>query len=304
MSDVTKAGRALGQGLMDVVGAVTSPAAPILEQLPKIAAEYSALQGRPEALQLMRSQEQQNLMGQLLQQQMQGTSQVNPQLQMALATKDYGAASKLISQQQQRDKFMSSIDKDKMLTPEHKQLLTDALNSGIDVKSAADLRARLTLGSEAVKRKVEEEAKKPGQAAAVTTAQVQAKQALEITPEKIVQQLQAQNPNLSPEDLKKAAYGQMVQRKLFADKEGKAKFDKFWEGQQILGSVPKTQGFWEKYVTPLFSDNKVAQPTTSQQPTQSTKQPAQQPQGQIMISPSNPGKRYMKYPDGTVKEIK
>jgi len=306
MADITNAGRSVGQGLMDVIGAVTSPVAPILEQIPKIAAQYEAYRGNAVPLQLMQQQKNQDLMGQLLQQQMGGVSptEINPQLQMAIATKDYGTASKLLNQQQQRDKFMSSVDKDKMLTPEHKQLLTDALNSGVDVKSAADLRARLTLGSEAVKRKIEEEAKKPSQAAAVTTAQMQAKQALEVTPEKIVQQLQAQNPNLSPEELKKVAYGQMVQRKLFADKEGKAKFDKFWEGQQILGSVPKTQGFWEKYITPLFSDNKVAQPTAPQQPIQSTKQPAQQPQGQIMVSPSNPGKRYMKYPDGTIKEIK
>ena len=156
------------------------------------------------------------------------------------------------------------------------------------------------MGSEAVKRKIEEEAKKPSQAAAVTTAQMQAKQALEVTPEKIVQQLQAQNPNLSPEELKKVAYGQMVQRKLFADKEGKAKFDKFWEGQQILGSVPKSPGFIEKYITPLFSGNKAAQPTMPQQ--QQAAKPTQ-PQGQILISPST-GRRFMKSPDGSLTEIK
>lgn len=299
MADITKAGRSVGQGLMDVIGAVTSPVAPILEQIPKIAAQYQALQGNPAALQLQQQQQNQNLMQQLVNQQMAGTStdQVNPQIQMAIATKDYSTASKLLSQQQQRDKFMSSVEKDRMLTPEHKQLLTDALNSGVDVRSAADLRARLTLGSEAVKRKVEEEAKKPSQAAAVTTAQLQAKQALEVTPEKIVQAVQAENPNLSVEDLKKVAYSKMLERKLFSDKEGKTKFDRFWEGQQIVGNVPKAPGFLEK-IQNLFS------PKQEQQAPQQTK-PAQQaqPQGQVLVSPST-GRRFMKNSDGSLTEIK
>jgi hypothetical protein len=219
-------------------------------------------------------------------------------LESAIASKDYGAASKLISQQQQRDKFMSSIEKDRMLTPEHKQLLSDALNSGVDVRSAADLRARLTLGSEAVKRKIEEQAKKPEEAAKITTAQLKAKQELEVTPEKIIQQLMVEKPNLSPEELKKAAYGQMLQRKLFADKEGKAKFDKFWEGQQILGAVPKEPSLLEK-VQNMLSPKQ-------EQPAQTQPKPAQQaaqPQGQVLVSPST-GRRFLKNADGSLTEIK
>lgn len=300
LEDITQAGRGVGQGLLDVLGAITSPVAPILEQIPQIAAQYQALQGNPAALQLMQQQQQQDLMKQLVQQQLQGVQQdqVNPQIQMALQTKDYGTASKLISQQQQRDKFTSSIEKDKLLTPEHKQLLFDALGSGVDVKSAADLRARLTLGSEAVKRKLEEEAKKPGQAAAVTTATTQAKQALEMTPEKIVDILKVNQPSLNPEDLKKAAYGEMLNKKLFTGDKGKKDFEKFWEGQQIIGNVPKTPGFLEKFMGMV--SGKQEQPVQQAQPAQ---KPTQQPQSQILVSPST-GRRFIKNPDGTMTEIK
>ena len=305
MADVTKLGQVIGQGTADVLGAVTSPVAPLLATIRDIiqTPEQKA------------AKEQQNLLKQLVNQQMAGITettgttpqQVSPQIQVALATKDYGTASKLLSQQQQRDKFQTSIQKDKLLSSEHKQLLTDALNSGVDVKSAADLRARLALGSEAVQRKLTEEAKKPGQAAAVTTAQLQAKQALEVTPEKIIQNIKAENPNLSPEDLKKVAYGKMLERKFFSDKEGKAKFDKFWEGQQIIGNAPKTPGFIEKYIQPLLQSNPPAQQTqpTVQQPVkqQQPAKPQQQPQCKILVSPST-GRRFMQNPDGSMTEIK
>lgn len=297
LEDITQAGRGVGQGLLDVLGAITSPVAPILEQIPQIAAQYQALQGNPAALQLMQQQQQQDLMKQLVQQQLQGVQQdqVSPQIQMAVQTKDYGTASKLISQQQQRDKFTSSIQKDKLLTPEHKQLLFDALGSGVDVKSAADLRARLTLGSEAVKRKLEEQTKKPEEAAKITTAQLQAKQALEITPEKVIAGLQASKPDLSPEDLKKAAYGEMLNKKLFTGDKGKKDFEKFWEGQQIVGNVPKTPGFLERFMG-MIGAGQPPQPQPQQKP-------AQQPQGQILVSPST-GRRFMKNPDGSMTEIK
>jgi hypothetical protein len=300
MSDVTKAGRSVGQGLLDVIGAVTSPIAPILEQIPKASAYYQAGMGNVAPLQLMQQQQQQDLMQQLVQQQLQGVQQdqVSPQIQMALQTKDYGTASKLISQQQQRDKFTSSIEKDKLLTPEHKQLLFDALGSGVDVKSAADLRARLTLGSEAVKRKLEEQARKPEEAGKITTAQMQAKQALEVTPEKIIDTLKVNQPNLNPEDLKTAAYGEMLNKKLFMGKDGKKNFEKFWEGQQVIGNVPKTPGFLEKFMGMI--GGKQEQPA---QPSQPAQKPAQQPQGQILVSPST-GRRFIKNPDGTMTEIK
>lgn len=295
LEDITKGGQAVGQGLLDVLNAITSPVAPILQQLPKINAAYQASIGNPIPMQMMQQQQQQDLMKQLVQQQLQGVQQdqINPQIQMAVQTKDYGTASKLISQQQQRDKFTSSIQKDKLLTPEHKQLLFDALGSGVDVKSAADLRARLTLGSEAVKRKLEEQTKKPEEAAKITTAQLQAKQALEITPEKVIAGLQASKPDLSPEDLKKAAYGEMLNKKLFTGDKGKKDFEKFWEGQQIVGNVPKTPGFLEKFMGMIGAG----------QPPQPQQKPAQQPQGQILVSPST-GRRFMKNPDGSMTEIK
>jgi hypothetical protein len=297
MADVTKLGQAIGQGTADVLGAVTSPVAPLLGTIRDIiqTPEQKA------------AKEQQNLLKQLVNQQMNETTsaQVNPQIQVALATKDYGTASKLLSQQQQRDKFQTSIQKDKLLSSEHKQLLTDALNSGVDVKSAADLRARLALGSEAVQRKLTEEAKKPGQAAAVTTAQLQAKQALEVTPEKIIQNIKAENPNLSPEDLKKVAYGKMLERKFFSDKEGKAKFDKFWEGQQIIGNVPTPPpGILESLAkSAVESVKKSFQSQPGQQGQQQPAKPQQQPQGKILVSPST-GRRFMQNPDGSMTEIK
>lgn len=305
LEDITQAGRGVGQGLLDVLNTITSPVMPVLEQIPQIAAQYQALQGNPAALQMMQQQQQQDLMKQLVQQQMQGIQQdqINPQIQTALATKDYSMASKLLSQQQQRDKFVNSIQKDSLLTPQHKQILLDSLGSGVDVKSAADLRARLTLGSEAVKRKLEEQAKKPEEAAKITTAQLQAKQALQITPEKIIENLKINQPNLSPEDLQKAAYGEMVSKKLFSGKDGKKNFEKFWEGQQVIGNVPKTPSFLEKFVA-MFGSSQQQVPQQSAQPVQAAQpaQQVQQPQGQILVSPST-GRKFIKSPDGKITEI-
>jgi hypothetical protein len=299
LEDITQAGRGVGQGLLDVLNTITSPVMPVLEQIPQIAAQYQALQGNPAVLQMMQQQQQQDLMKQLVQQQMQGIQQdqINPQIQTALATKDYSTASKLLSQQQQRDKFVNSIQKDSLLTPQHKQILLDSLSSGVDVKSAADLRARLTLGSEAVKRKLEEQTKKPEEAAKITTAQLQAKQALEITPEKIVDILKVNQPSLNPEDLKKAAYGEMVNKKLFTGDKGKKDFERFWEGQQIVGNVPKTPGFLDKFMGMLGA----GQSQPQQQPKQQ-QQPVQQPQVQVLISPST-GRKFIKSPDGKITEI-
>lgn len=141
LEDVTKTGRGIGQGLIDVLNAITSPVAPILEQIPKAAAQYEAYRGNPVPLQMMRQQEQQNLLGQLLQQQMQGmkTPQQDEQLQFSLASKDYSGASKRIKELRNTEQMISAVDKDAKIPEDDKIFIKNYLRSGGNINNAATL---------------------------------------------------------------------------------------------------------------------------------------------------------------------
>lgn len=141
MAEITKAGQSIGQGLMDVLGAVTSPIAPIIQQLPKVAASYEAAKGNIAPMQLMQQKEQQALMQQLVQQQMQGMKapQQDEQLQLSLASKDYSGASKRIKELRNTEQMISGLEKDSKIPEDDKLFITNFLKSGGNVNTAATL---------------------------------------------------------------------------------------------------------------------------------------------------------------------
>lgn len=148
LEDITKAGRGVGQGLLDVLGAITSPAMPILEQIPQIAAQYQAYQGNPAALQMMQQQKaSQDLMQQLAQMQTQPTSekpqiaapqiQMTPRLQSAIKSGNTEAFNKEVERQQGKGSLEVQIRSNKLLDENEKSMLIGQLGSNIPTTEVA-----------------------------------------------------------------------------------------------------------------------------------------------------------------------
>lgn len=139
LDDITKGGRAAGQGLIDVLNAITSPVAPILEQIPKIAAQYQAYQGNPIPMQLLQQEQNRGLMNTLMQQQMQGPQpagqqpafqiQQTPAIEQAIRSGDTNAFNKEVAQQKRRSAAIENINASS-LPAEEKQILNRRLFAG------------------------------------------------------------------------------------------------------------------------------------------------------------------------------
>ena len=148
MADVTKAGRSVGQGLLDVIGAVTSPIAPILEQIPKAAAYYQAGMGNIAPLQMMQQEKtRQDLMQQLAQMQTQPTTekpqaaapqiQMTPRLQSAVKSGNIEAFNKEVERQQGKGSLEVQIRSNKLLDENEKSMLIGQLGSNIPATEVA-----------------------------------------------------------------------------------------------------------------------------------------------------------------------
>lgn len=142
LEDITKGGQAVGQGLLDVLNAITSPVAPILQQLPKINAAYQASIGNPIPMQMMQQQQQRDLMQQLMSQQLQARQpqsqktempqiQMTPELQSAFASGDRDLFNKEIKRQESRSNMEMTIRANKRLQPEERQSLLGQLESNV-----------------------------------------------------------------------------------------------------------------------------------------------------------------------------
>lgn len=160
LDDITKGGRAAGQGLIDVLTAITSPVAPILEQIPTIAAHYQAYQGNPIPMQLLQQEQNRGLMNTLMQQQAQQpkVQQINatpafqiqrtPELEQAIDSGDKNAFNKEVAQQKRRSAAIENINASS-LPAEEKQILNRRLFYGDDpddvYKQFESARTRQTL---------------------------------------------------------------------------------------------------------------------------------------------------------------
>lgn len=135
LEDVTKGGRAVGQGLLDVLGAIASPAMPILEQIPQINAAYQLSQGNPLPAQMLQQEQNRNLLQNLAQMQgggQQGTAQqiqMTPTLQSAIQSGDTNAFNKEVSQQRRRSTALENV-LSSSLPDEEKQILSKRLFAG------------------------------------------------------------------------------------------------------------------------------------------------------------------------------
>lgn len=147
LEDITKLGRGAGQGLLDVLGAITSPVAPILEQIPKIAAQYEAYQGNPVPLQLQQQEQTRNLLQQLAQQQTaaqpSGVSQLEmtPTLQTAIRAGDQAAYNKEVQRQSGLGNFELSVRSNPALKQEQKDVLLAARKSGVPIDELYKMQA-------------------------------------------------------------------------------------------------------------------------------------------------------------------
>jgi uncharacterized protein HemX len=293
MSEVTKAGRALGQGLMDVVGAVTSPVAPVLEQLPKIAAEYAALQGNTGPLQMMQQQQQQDLMKQLVQQQMQGmkTPQQDEQLQFSLASKDYSGASKRIKELRNTEQMISGLEKDSKIPEDDRLFIINFLKSGGNVNTAATL---IQQARQSVAKMPEKALITKGRELDIA-AKESAAQQKELAKGGMVGKISS----VIDEQIRRGLITNLDQLKASIKAELKGT-----EAERET-TAEELATFWTKNEPRFFGllpDKRVfsGQPRTQPQVQQ---KPVQQPQGQILVSPST-GRKFMKNPDGTMTEIK
>jgi hypothetical protein len=267
LEDITKFGQGAGQGLLDVINAITSPAAPILKQIEKAGAQYAAMQGNPIPLQQMQQQEQRNLLNQLVQQQFQAQPpaataqpgmaqaqaqpafqlQKTPQIESAIQSGDRNAFNKEVQRQQGLGNFEMSVRSNTALSDNDKTTLISAKNSGVPIDDLYKLQTQLMSKGEArsesmrkeqaaLQNKLEEEKRKE---AARKKQKEEETQSLQTFVERVI----SKNPALKsdPEGLSAVIAG-------FPGMAGKKPEQRMEiiTGLQKLGMVDKTPSFRER----------------------------------------------------------
>lgn len=292
LDDVTKLGRGAGQGLLDIINAITSPVAPILKEVEKAGAQYAAMQGNPIPMQQLQQQQNRELLGQLMQQQQmqpqaQGPAfqlQKTPQLEKAAQSGDINAFNTEAQRQQNLQSVISQFENFPGVSSENRKVLVNFAKSGVRPDALLQMAVSMSAKTEAQKQ------------AEAKTAQAEQKQIR--TEERKAQALEAKSlPNLAKQfaESKPDATEADWLGWLALNKVDPKRAPEVLKGLQATGIYKAQPGFFDR-VSKAFGEMFSGKPRP-------TPQSAAQPQGQIMVSLST-GRRFMKNPDGSLTELK
>lgn len=198
LEDITKLGQGAGQGLLDVINALTSPVAPILKQVEKAGAQYAAMQGNPIPLQQIQQQQNRELIQQQQAQSPAFELQKTPQLTKAIQSGDLNAYNLEVQRQQNLQSVISQFENFPNVSSENRKVLVNFAKSGVRPDALLQVAVSMAAKTEAQKQAKEKIVGAEQKQIRMEERKAQAAEAKSLT--NLAKQFAASNPNATEDD--------------------------------------------------------------------------------------------------------